>query len=50
MDVKRAVIKSDYQVITGHVDKSSKAINPKFEKKNTLIQFEGWRVLSKGFL
>jgi hypothetical protein len=33
MDVKRAVIKSDYQVITGHVDKSSKAINPKFEKK-----------------
>lgn len=49
MGVKRAVIKSDYQVITGHVDKSSKAINPKFEK-NTLIQFEGWRVISEGFL
>lgn len=33
MGVKTIVLKSDFQVITGHVDKSSKARNPKLEKK-----------------
>jgi ribonuclease HI len=30
--IRRAVLKSDSQVITGHVDKSSKARDPKLEK------------------
>jgi ribonuclease HI len=32
MEIRRAVLKSDSQVITGHVDKSSKAKDPKLEK------------------
>jgi hypothetical protein len=32
MGISRAVLKSDSQVITGHVDKSSRARDSKFEK------------------
>lgn len=32
MGIKREILKSDSQVITSHVDKSSKARNPKLEK------------------
>jgi hypothetical protein len=32
MGIRRAVLKSDFQVITGQVDKSSKARDPKLEK------------------
>lgn len=32
MQVKRAVLKSESQVITGHIDKSSKARNTTLEK------------------
>lgn len=32
MQVKRAVLKSESQVITGHIDKSSKARNSTLEK------------------
>jgi ribonuclease HI len=45
MGIRRAVLKSDSQVISGHVDKSSKARDPKLEK-----YLEDWRPLSKGFM
>jgi ribonuclease HI len=32
MGIRRAILKTDSQVISGHVDKSSKAIDPKLEK------------------
>jgi ribonuclease HI len=32
MGIRRAILKSDSQVITGHIDKSSKARIPKLEK------------------
>jgi hypothetical protein len=32
MGIRRAVLKSDFQVITGQVDKSSKARDPKLKK------------------
>jgi ribonuclease HI len=32
MGIRRAFLKSDSQVITGHVDKSNKARDPKLEK------------------
>jgi ribonuclease HI len=32
MGIRRAILKSDTQVISGHVDKSSKARDPKIEK------------------
>jgi ribonuclease HI len=48
MGIRRAVLKTDSQVISGHVDKSSKARDPKLE--NTWIQSEDWRLLSKDFL
>jgi ribonuclease HI len=48
MGIRRAILKTYSQVISGHVDKSSKARDPKLE--NTWIQFEGWRLLSKIFL
>jgi ribonuclease HI len=32
MGIRRAILKTDYQVISGHVDKSSKARDPKLEK------------------
>jgi ribonuclease HI len=32
MGIRRAILKSDSQVILGHVDKSSKARDPKLEK------------------
>jgi hypothetical protein len=48
MGIRRAILKTDSQVISGHVDKSSKARDPKLE--NIWIQFEGWKLLSKAFL
>jgi ribonuclease HI len=45
MGIRRAILKTDSQVISGHVDKSSKARYPKLEKY--LIQSVGWRLLSK---
>jgi ribonuclease HI len=49
MGIRRAVLKSDSQVITGHVDKSSKAKDPKLEKYLDTVQrmeasFEGFLV------
>jgi ribonuclease HI len=49
MGIRRAVLKSDSQVITGHVDKSSKAKDPKLEKYLDTIRrmeasFEGFLV------
>jgi ribonuclease HI len=32
MGIRRAILKSDSQVITGHVDKSNRARDPKLEK------------------
>jgi hypothetical protein len=32
MGVRRAILKTNFQVIYGHVDKSSKARDPKLEK------------------
>jgi hypothetical protein len=32
MEIRREILKSDSQVITGHIDKSSKARDPKLEK------------------
>jgi ribonuclease HI len=32
MEIRRAILKTDSQVISGHVDKSSKARDPKLEK------------------
>jgi hypothetical protein len=48
MGIRRAILKTDSQVIAGHVDKSSKAQDPKLE--NIWMQFEGWKLLSKVFL
>jgi ribonuclease HI len=49
MGIRRAVLKSDSQVITGHIDKSSKARDPKLEKYLDTVQrmeasFEGFSV------
>jgi hypothetical protein len=48
MGIRRTVLKTDSQVISGHVDKSSKARDPKLEKK-TWIQSEDWRPPLKVF-
>jgi hypothetical protein len=42
---RRAVLKSNSQVITGWIDKSSKARDPKLE--NILTQSEEWKPLLK---
>jgi hypothetical protein len=48
MGIRRAVLKSDSQVIIGHVDKSSKARDPKLEKYlNTVRRMEAF---FEGFL
>ena len=40
MGIRRAILKTDSQVISGHVDKSSKARDPKLEKYlNTVRRF-----------
>jgi ribonuclease HI len=49
MGLRRAVLKSDSQVITGQVDKSSKARDPKLEKYLDTVRrmeasFEGFSV------
>jgi hypothetical protein len=49
MGIRRAVLKSDFQVITGQVDKSSKARDPKLEKYLDTVRmmeasFEGFSV------
>jgi hypothetical protein len=48
MGIRRAILKTDSQVILGHVDKSSKARDPKLE--NIWMQSEDWKLLSKAFL
>jgi hypothetical protein len=48
MGIRRAILKTDSHVIAGHVDKSSKARDPKLE--NIWMQSEDWRLLSKDFL
>jgi hypothetical protein len=45
MGIRRVILKTDSQVISGHVDKSSKTRDPKLE--NIWIQFGGWRLLLK---
>jgi hypothetical protein len=49
MGIRRAILKSDSQVITWHVDKSSKARDPKLEKYLDTVHkmeasFEGFSV------
>jgi ribonuclease HI len=49
MGVRRAVLKSDYQVITGQVDRLSKVKNPNIEKYFDMVRrlessFEGFSV------
>jgi ribonuclease HI len=49
MVIRRAILKTDSQVISGHVDKSSKARDPKLEKYLDTVQrleasFEGFSV------
>jgi ribonuclease HI len=49
MGIRRAILKSDSQVISGHVDKSSKARDPKLEKYLDVVRrleasFEGFSV------
>jgi hypothetical protein len=49
MGIRRAILKSDSQVILGHVDKSSKARDPKLEKYLNTVRrmeasFEGFSV------
>jgi ribonuclease HI len=54
MGIRRAILKTNSQVISGHVDKSSKARDPKFEKYLDAVRrleasFEGFSVkISKG--
>jgi ribonuclease HI len=47
--IRRAILKTDSQVISGHVDKSSKARDPKLEKYLDAVRrleasFEGFSV------
>jgi ribonuclease HI len=49
MGIRRVILKTDSQVISGHVDKSSKARNPKLEKYLDTVRrleasFEGFSV------
>jgi ribonuclease HI len=49
MGIRRAILKTDSHVISGHVDKSSKARDPKLEKYLNAVQrleasFEGFSV------
>jgi ribonuclease HI len=49
MGIRRAILKSDSQVITGHIDKSNRARDPKLEKYLDIVQkmeasFEGFFV------
>jgi ribonuclease HI len=49
MRIRREILKSDSQVISGHIDKSSKARNPKLEKYLDTVRrmeasFEGFSV------
>jgi ribonuclease HI len=49
MGIRRAILKTDSQVISGHVDKSSKARDPKLEKYLDIVRrleasFEGFSV------
>jgi hypothetical protein len=49
MGIRRAILKTDSQVISGHVDKSSKTRDPKLEKYLDAIRrleasFEGFSV------
>jgi ribonuclease HI len=49
MGIRRVILKTDSQVISGHVDKSSKARDPKLEKYLDTVRkleasFEGFSV------
>jgi ribonuclease HI len=49
MGIRRVILKTDSQVISGHVDKSSKAIGSKLEKYLDIVRrleasFEGFSV------
>jgi ribonuclease HI len=49
MGIRRAILKTDSQVISGHLDKSSKAMDPKLEKYLDVVRrleasFEGFSV------
>jgi ribonuclease HI len=48
MGIRRAVLKTDSQVISGHVDKSCKARDRSL--RNIWTQFEGLKLLSKDFM
>jgi ribonuclease HI len=48
MGIRRVMLKIDSQVISGHVDKSSKARDRSL--KSIWMQSEGWKLLSKVFL
>jgi ribonuclease HI len=49
MGIRRAILKTDSQVISGHIDKSSRARDPKLEKYMDAVRrleasFEGFSV------
>jgi ribonuclease HI len=49
MGIRRAILKTDSQVISGHVDKRRKAMDPKLERYLDVVQrleasFEGFSV------
>jgi ribonuclease HI len=48
MGIRRAILKTDSQVISGHVDKSCKARDPKLEKYLDTVR--RLKLPSKGFL
>jgi hypothetical protein len=48
MGIRRAILKTDSQVISGHVDKSSKARDPKLEKYLDAVR--SWKLLLRDFL
>jgi ribonuclease HI len=50
MGIRRAILKTDSQVISGHIDKSSKARDPKLEKYLDTVRRLFKNILSKDFL
>jgi hypothetical protein len=45
MGIRRAILKTDSQVIAGHVDKSSRARDPKLEKYLDVVFLSNRRVI-----
>jgi hypothetical protein len=48
MGIRRVILKTDSQVNSGHMDKSSKARDPKLE--NIWMKSKNWKLLLRDFL